>query len=839
MSPVKPLHPDVLCRRCDPAQLGFATTAEIDPMDDAIGQERAEQAVRFGIGIRRDGFNMFAMGPAGAGKHTLVRAFLERRAAGRPVPHDVCYVHNFAQPHEPRALLLPPGKGRVIREDVKHLVDELRTALPAAFETDEFRKGKEAIESDLKARHKAKLAALEERATASSIAIARTPSGLALAPVHLGEIIAPDEFEKLPEERRKEYLAAMELLQGELREALEAVPRLEKEARERIRKLIREVAATRTGHLIDELKKKHAEYPAVVAHLDALEDDVLGNVEDFLKTEDGPKEEGALDLGDIGLLRSGARFRKYQVNLLVDHGETRGAPVVYENHPTFQKLVGRIEHISQLGALITDLNLIKPGALHRANGGYLMLDARNLLREPYAWEALKRALLAKQARIESLGQMLNLVSTVSLEPEAIPLDVKVVLLGERELYSLLSQLDPDFYGLFKVAVDLEDDVDRTAETSVAYARMIAGFIAKEGMRPFEAKAVARVLDQVARTAGDSEKLSAHMGELRDLVRESDYWASERAAAAVTADDVEQAISAQEERGGRVRERVLEEIQRGTYLIDTSGSRVGQINGLAVHMNGRTAFGRPSRITAKVRLGKGQLVDIEREAELSGPIHSKGVFILAGFLGARYAPDHPLSLDASIVFEQSYGVVEGDSASCAELCALLSALAEVPLRQSLAMTGAVNQHGGVQAIGGVNEKIEGFFDVCKARGITGEEGVVIPASNVKHLMLRRDVVEAVEKGLFSIYPIETVDQAMELLSTVPPGERDASGKFPDGTVNQRVESRLIAFAERRLALAEPAGAKGMLEKGPEKVISAGEAAAEAPRFQVRTPEGAGR
>lgn len=819
MSPVRPLTADALCRRCDPAQLSFSTTAEIEPLEDAIGQQRAESALRFGLGIRKDGFNLFAMGPAGAGKHTLVRAFLERNAAQRTVPDDICYVHNFERSHEPRALRLPQGTGRMLREDVKHLVEDLRTALPAAFETDEFRKGKEEIESDLKSRHKAKLQALEERATASNIAIVRTPAGLALAPVHLGEIIPPDEFEKLPEEKRKEYLASMEELQGELRDALEAVPRLEKEARERVRKLVREVAATRTGHLIEELTKKYAAFPEVVTHLHALENDVLTNVEELLKAEEPGKEDGAGEVGELGLLRPSARFRKYQVNLLVDHSETHGAPVVYENHPTFQKLVGRIEHISQLGTLVTDLNLIKAGALHRANGGYLMIDAKNLLREPYAWEALKRALLAKQARIESLGQMLNIVSTVSLEPEPISLDLKVVLLGDRELYGLLAQLDPDFLGLFKVAVDFEDDIDRTPETSIAYARMITAFVVKEGMRHFEAGAVARVLDQVARSAADSEKLSAHMGELRDLVRESEYWAGERGAVTVAAEDVDRAIRAQDERSGRIRERVLEEIERGTYLIDTKGSRVGQINGLAVHMSGRTAFGRPSRITAKVRLGKGQLVDIEREAELSGPIHSKGVFILAGFLGARYAPDHPLSLDASIVFEQSYGVVEGDSASCAELCALLSALADVPLKQSLAMTGSVNQHGQIQAIGGVNEKIEGFFDVCSKRGMSGQEGVVIPASNVKHLMLRRDVVLAVEKGLFSIFPMETVDQALELLSDVPAGERDAAGKFPEGSVNHRVEARLIAFAERRLALADGGAPKTSAEKAAEKEISA--------------------
>ncbi|MBK8251285.1 MAG: AAA family ATPase [Polyangiaceae bacterium] len=800
MSPPAPLSAAELCRRCDPSGFKFNTTAELEPLHDAIGQARAEEAVRFGVGIRRDGFNMFAMGPSGAGKHTFVRAFIERTAKTGVVPSDVCYVHRFDHPHEPSALLLPPGKGLIFRNDIKHLVEELRTVLPAAFETDEFRKGKESIETDLKARHKAKLSVLEERATEASVAIVRTPSGLALAPVHLGEIIAPDEFEKLPDEKRLQFLTSMEQLQNELRDVLEEVPRLEKEARERVRKLVREVAAARTGHLIGALNTKWADQKNILTYLHALENDVLDNVEDFLKPEEA-KEGPGIDLGDLSPFRSGARFRRYQVNLLIDHSETKGAPVVYENHPTFQKLVGRVEHLSQLGALITDTSLIKPGALHRANGGYLLLDARNLVREPYAWEGLKRALLAKEIRVESLGQMLNLVSTLSLEPEPIPLDIKVVLLGERELYNLFLQLDPDFHGLFKVAVDFEDDVDRNGDSSLAYARMIAAFVAKEGMKPIDKNGVARILDHAARLAGNSEKLAAHMGELHDLLRESDYSASDRNSAVVSGADVERAILAQETRAGRIRERVLEEITRGTYLIDTAGTKVGQMNGLAVLTSGKTSFGRPSRITARVRLGKGQVVDIEREAELSGPIHSKGVFILSGFLGGRYALNHPLSLDASVVFEQTYGLVEGDSASCAELCVLLSALSQVPLRQSLAMTGSVNQHGQVQAIGGVNEKIEGFFDVCRARGMTGEEGVLIPQSNVRHLMLRRDVVEAVEKGLFAIYPIETVDQAMELLTGLVAGERNVDGQFPEGTVNHKVEQALIAFAERRLALGE--------------------------------------
>jgi len=490
------------------------------------------------------------------------------------------------------------------------------------------------------------------------------------------------------------------------------------------------------------------------------------------------------------------------VNVLVDHSESKGAPVVYEDHPTYNNLIGRIEHIAHMGALVTDFNLIKPGALHRANGGYLILDARQLLLQPYAWDGLKRALRSREVRIESLSQVLSLVSTVSLEPEPIPLDVKVVLIGERLLYYLLYQLDPDFGELFKVEADFNEEIPRTPENNLLYARLIGTIARKEGLRPFDRGAVARVIEHSARMADDAEKLSIHLLSTADLLREADYWAGVAGNGVVTADDVQRAIDAQIHRADRLRELVQEEIKRGTILIDTTGERVGQVNGLSVIQLGNFAFGRPNRITARVRLGKGEVVDIEREVELGGPIHSKGVLILSGFLGARYAAERPLSLSASLVFEQSYSGVEGDSASLAELCALLSSLAEVPIRQSLAVTGSVNQHGEVQAIGGVNEKIEGFFDVCKTRGLTGEQGVIIPATNVQHLMLRQDVIEAVKAGQFHIYPVQTVDQGIELLTGIPAGERDEEGNFPEGSINQLVEARLIELAEKQRAFAAP-------------------------------------
>jgi lon-related putative ATP-dependent protease len=536
----------------------------------------------------------------------------------------------------------------------------------------------------------------------------------------------------------------------------------------------------------------------VIAFLGEVEHDVIERA-DVLT---GQREEGAVSMPGLPTPTGPAAspFRRYEVNLIVDNAELHGAPVVFEDFPAHANLVGRIEHISEMGALITDFGLIKPGALHRANGGYLILDVRKLLMQPLSYESLKRALRSREVRIESLGQVMSLISTVSLQPEPVPLNVKVVLIGDRMLYYLLSQYDPEFEDLFKVAVDFDEDVNREPESARLYARLIATLVKSNGLHDFDKAAVARVIEHGARLAGDSEKLSAQVDRIADLVREADYWASEREHEVVGAADVERAIKAQERRSDRVRERSLEQITRGTVLIDSSGERVGQVNGLAVMALGGFAFGRPSRITARIRLGRGEVVDIERKAELGGPLHSKGVFILEGFLGARYAHDHPLSLSASLVFEQSYGGVDGDSASSTELYALLSALAEAPIKQSLAVTGSVNQHGEVQAIGGANEKIEGFFDVCAARGLSGEQGVLIPASNVIHLMLRQDVIDAVERGEFHIYPIATIDEGIEVLTGVPAGTRGDDDLFPEGTINRRVEDRLIALAEKRRSFA---------------------------------------
>jgi lon-related putative ATP-dependent protease len=798
----KALAVESLCRRCDISVFKFANTAELADLPEFVGQDRALQAVEFGIGIRREGFNLFLLGPSGTGKFASARAYLQKRAAEEPTPDDWCYVNNFEKLETPHALRLPPGRGTQLEEDMQRLLENLKSALPSAFESEDYAARKHVIEQEIKERQEKVLEEVQHQANQKNIAVLRTPTGIALAPTRNGEVISPEEFQKLGETEHHAIQTAIGELQEKLQTALRQMPKLEQEGREKVRELNHEVATFAIGHLIDELRRKHADLPEVVKFLNEVQEDVTENVNEFLGQEENPLAD--LMGGALPYRTKGAAFsRRYRVNVLVDHSGNHGAPVVYENNPTYQNLVGDVEYMAQLGALSTDFNLIRAGALHQANGGYLILDAYKLLTQPFAWEALKRSLQASQIRIESVGRMLSLVSAVSLEPEAIPLNTKVVLIGERQLYYLLCALDAEFVELFKVAADFEQDMDRTPQTDLLYAHLIGTMARQEQLLPFDRSAVARVIELSSRRAGDSEKLLTHRRLLSDLLREADYWARQQNRAVVSEEDVQRAIDARIRRSDRLRQRLLEETVRGTILIDTQGEKVGQVNGLSVMELGSFAFGHPTRITARVRLGRGEVVDIEREVELSGPIHSKGVLILSGFLGARYAADRPLSLSASLVFEQSYGLVEGDSASSAELYALLSALSGLPIRQSLAVTGSVNQHGEVQAIGGVNEKIEGFFDLCKARGNLTGQGVLIPASNVRHLMLRQDVIDAVAAGQFQVFAVGTIDEGIEILTGVSAGERDASGKFPDGTVNQKVEARLIELAEKRQELARQA------------------------------------
>ena len=761
-------------------------------MQGLLGQSRAESAIEFGVGMNRDGYNLYVLGPPGSGKRTVIRNYLENRAATLPVPDDWCYVNNFQNEDRPSAIRVSPGIGRGFVHDVSQLVEDLQLAIPAALEAEDHQRKLEQVGQQFQDEHSQSFDALAKEARTRGLEMMRTPNGVALALIRDGQVIEHESFNKLSDEERKAIESAVEELQPKLQAVMQKLPQLMKMAREKAKELNQEAIRLASEHLIAPLKEKYVELPEVVAHLEAIETDVMDRADEF-----GPHEEAVSAM--ILAESPDQSFDKYRVNLLIDNAETKGAPVVYEDYPYFHNLIGRVDHETHMGSLVTHFSLIKAGALHRANGGYLVVQARDLLTQPFAWDEVKRALRNRKIQIESLGAAMSLISTVSLQPEPIPLDVKVVLLGDRTLYYLLQQYDPDFDELFKVAADFDDEVDRNPENCQLYAQMLATLAKNDGTRPMEPAAVAMLIEQAARHVGDREKLSTHMRTISDLLHESDYWASIDDSNLILANHVRQAIEQQIYRSDRIRQHVHEEIRRGTLLVDVDGNRVGQVNGLSVLSLGKFSFGRPSRITATARLGRGKLVDIEREVELGGAIHSKGVLILSSLLAARYAKDYPLSLSASLVFEQSYGMVDGDSASVAELCALLSTLADIPIRQGLAITGSLNQHGQAQPIGGVNEKVEGFFDVCNSKGLTGDQGVLIPASNEKHLMLRPDVVDAVTSGGFSLYGYTSIDEAISMLTGVEAGSRDASGAYPANTINFFVDGRLRELAERQRLL----------------------------------------
>ena len=775
-----------LYTHCAPDVFAFATTAELPETDVIVGQSRALAALDFGVRIRNHGYNLFVLGRSGSERHRILEEFLNARAAEAHTPDDWCYLNNFDDERKPVAVRLPPGRATELRHDMLRLIDDLRAAIPAAFDSDQHRSGIAEINQEFEDRVRASLEQLQAQAKERELSLVSTPHGFGLAPTEHGELLSDEAFERLPADEKKRKTDAMEAMSTLLREHIEQLPRWHKERRDKIRALQRDVIGLAVGQLIDQLKAKYSELHVLDTHFDALRENVLENAKDFIEPEE--------DAAQLGTKAAPASLQRYHVNVLVGHTDGDRAPVVYENNPSVQNLLGSVEHEAQFGALTTNFTMILPGALHKANGGYLILDAERLLVEPLAWAALKRALAARQIKIESLGQLLSLVSTASLEPEPIPLDVKVVLVGERYIYYLLSEYDPEFAELFKVAADFENRIDRSADNVQLYARLLGNLARREDLLPLTRDAVARTIEHAARLLGDAHKLTTRLRDVADVVREANYWATADSASAIDAGHIQRAIDAQIHRLDRLRSEIQEEITRQDVLIDTDGANVGQVNGLSVLGVGQFSFGQPSRITANVRVGDGTIVDIERETELGGAIHSKGVLILSSYLRTKYAAETPLSMSASLVFEQSYGGVEGDSASVAETCALLSAISGVPIKQSLAVTGSVNQHGRVQVIGGVNEKIEGFFDVCNTRGLTGEQGVLIPRENVQHLMLRHDVVAAVAAGRFHICPITTVDEAIELLTGVPAGERNAADKFPPGSVNELVENRLRRLAE---------------------------------------------
>jgi len=800
-----PLPPAVLRRTCDARTFPFATTAELDATTEPIGQERAVAALRLAVGVAQPGYNLFAFGPHGVGKRATVEALLAEDAVARPRPSDWCYVNNFADGRRPIALRLPPGTANALHKDVERWVESLKTAIPAAFESDEYRNRVESIDADYTERQTHAFEGLGEDAAKNGIALIRTPTGFSFAPLAGREVMNPEDYQKLTPDEQQAISTKIQKYQGDLERIVRDAMDWRRERTERVRALGREVTALAVEHATGDLKARHAALPEVIRFIDAARADVIEHAEEFHRSA----EPQAMPIPGLAQ-RSEFDLRRYQVNAIVDHDDEAGAPVVIEEHPTYTNLIGRVEHLSQFGTLVTDFSLIRAGSLHRANGGYLLIDALKLLAQPYAWEGLKRALVARQLTIESLGQVVALMSTVTLEPDPIPLDVKVVLFGTPQLYHLLAAHDPDFTALFKVTAEFTDEIRRVDANHMPLARLVAGMVKEHRLRHLTAAAMACVFEHCARLADDADKLSIHRERIEDLLVEADFQAAGKASTLIDAAHVRAAIDAQRERTGLTEERLREAIERDIVMIDTSGRRVGQVNGLSVYQLARTRFAQPTRITATTRLGKGDVVDIHREIRLSGAIHSKGVLTMSAFLASRFARLKSLALSASLAFEQTYGMIDGDSATVAELCALVSSLAEVPLRQDIAITGSANQHGLVQAIGGVNEKIEGFFDLCKARGLDGRQGVIIPASNVQHLMLREDVVDAVRGGRFQVWAITHVDQALALLTGLAAGEEDTMGNYPDASVNGRVAARLAQYH----ALAQPRQASS--GAGPRRV-----------------------
>ena len=778
------LAPGELAVHCDAATLRLDAAPVAAPAE-IVGQERARAAVEFGIAMRHPGYHLYVMGPPGSGKRSLVRQTIDAHLARDGVQRsDWVYVNNFEAPHRPIALQLAPGRGAQLRDHMRALVEELRSTIPAAFESEEYAAELERLNTDFKERAEHGLIEVSSEAQKHGLLMIRTPVGFTFAPQKGSEVMSPQDFEALPQAERERLQAAVQQLQERLLQVLRESMRLRKEHADRLRSLNRSTTQLAVDHAVDETRAHYAGLAEVEAYLEAVRAAVIDNADAFRAREDADANAAAARAGELA---------RYEVNLVVDAGGSDGTPVVDADLPSVQNLVGRVDHIAQFGMLVTDFRHIKAGLLHRANGGYLLVDALKLLSQPFAWNALKRALLAHEIRIESMAEMLSMVSTMQLEPQPIPLALKVVLVGARDLCHWLQAVDPEFDKLFRVVADLGDDLPREASTQQALARTLATQLRDAGLLSPTADALARLVDHGARCSGDATRLSASVRRLLDVAHEADHLARGARQAQLQAAHIAAAIAARRERAGRVDERLRQAMLRDILAIATQGTAVGQINGLAAYEVGGESFGAPSRISATTRLGDGQVVDIQRETRMGGPVHAKGVLILSSFLAARYSRFQPHAIVASLVFEQTYGLVEGDSASLAELLALLSSIADVPLRQNLAVTGSVDQFGNVQAVGAVNEKVEGFFDLCAARGLDGSQGAVLPHSNATMLMLRDDVVAAVAAGRFSLFAVRTVDEALELFTGLPSGDPALPG---DDSVNGRIAQRLREYSSLR-------------------------------------------
>lgn len=784
------LPPEKLRRTCDPNFMHCESTQDLNPLREIIGQERAVKALKFGLGIKERGFNIYVAGYPGTGRKTAVKGFLDETAQTEPVPPDWCYVYNFANEYEPKAIKLPPGKGKQFQADMKKLIEDAKRSLPKAFESEDYAARRDATVKKIEDRRKELIEQLNAEAQKEGFIIQGTRIGLILIPVVKGKPVNDEEFLSLQPKVREEIQQKRERLETDLRSAMRQFMDIDRKAHEEIEKLDREVALYAIGGLIQELDDKYKEFPDIEAYLKGVQNDILESLEEFVK---GPEVTPQTQF--LARWMKEEAFRKFEVNVVVDNSTLKGAPVIMEFNPTYQNLLGSIEKEAQFGALTTDFTMIRGGTLHKANGGYMVVPVEDLLQNPLSYDGLKRALRDQKIVIEGVEERLGFITTKSLKPEAIPLSIKVLLIGDPFLYQQLFVLDREFSELFKVKADFDTTMDRTEENTQQYAAFVCALCEKEKLKHLDGSGLAKLVEHSSRVAEDQQKLSTQFSEVADIVREANYYATQDNSKVVTANEVKKAIDEKVYRSKLIQEKLQEMINRGFLLIDTDAENVGQVNGLSVMSLGDFAFGGPSRVTASIGLGREGVVDIERESKMGGPIHTKGVLILNGYLNEKYAQDKPLSLSARLVFEQNYEGVEGDSASSTELYAIISALSGLPIKQGIAVTGSVNQKGEVQAIGGVNEKIEGFFEVCKAKGFTGKQGVMIPESNTQNLMLKEEIVQAVKDGKFRIYAVKTIDEGLEVLTGVKAGAREKGNGFEKETVNDRADRRLREMAEK--------------------------------------------
>jgi len=788
---VNELTPEKLRRTCDPNILQCKSTKEIAPLQEIIGQERAVRALKFGLGIKDKGFNIYVAGYPGTGRTTAVKNFLEEIAVNQAVPPDWCYVNNFTDEYTPKAIKLPPGKAKDFQKDMKTFVEDAKRALRKAFESEDYAARRESTIKQVEAQRKQLIDQLSVEAQKEGFVIQTTPIGLLLIPIIKGKPVTETELLAMPPKTQSEIQEKRTHLESQLRTAMRQFMDLDRKAHEEIEKMNREVAMYSIGHLVADLAERYKGFPDVAAYLKKVQEDILNNVAQFIKSP----EEAQQAPFQLPWMTKEPSFKKYEVTVVVDNSEVKGAPVVMAPNPTYHHLFGRIEREVQFGALITDFTMIRGGFLHQANGGYLIIRVEDLLTNQFSYEGLKRALKSEHINIEEIEERYGFAVTKTLKPEPIPLSVKVILIGDPYLYQQLYMLDKEFNELFKVKADFDTTMPRNEEGTLQYAAFVCALCEKENLKHLDGSGLAKLVEHSSRIAEDQLKLSTRFSEVADIAREANFYAAQENSEYVTGEHVKKAIEEKIYRSRMIQEKIQEMIQRNFLLIDTEAENVGQVNGLSVASLGDFAFGMPSRVTVSIGLGREGVVDIEREAKMGGPIHTKGVLILSGYLNEKYAKDKPLSLSARLVFEQNYEGIEGDSASSTELYALLSNLSGLPIKQSIAVTGSVNQKGEVQAIGGVNEKIEGYFEVCKAKGITGKQGVMIPESNVQNLMLKEEIVDAVKAGKFHIYSVKTIDEGIEVLTGVKAGAKGKNGVFDEGTVNSRVDRRFKEMADK--------------------------------------------